>query len=324
MKWQEHFQLNSAGRIAAETAMVYDYGIAGGSSIPMAESVTQPGIEHTGESETTTPEHKENIPLTDGLATPQTGIIWTPFFMALFALLFVLGLSADALLADGWMAHFYLGQWIMHLHVIVAGVAWLALAIFARSEWVRIAGIFGCIWAIFMSIDIVIIAASGNPASPLIPPVNAAICIALLGAYICLSRDQIPFRRWDALFFGLAPIGGVLAVVLAYFLTPAGTWSLGLFEGCVAATALVLATLVWWLRPSCWKAQPGPTFFFGIAPLTLLLLAIPSMGFNESNFFLAQVVLAPASTLTATEANFFFSEVAILCLILGALRILRG
>lgn len=293
----------------------------------MAESVTESGTGHTGESEITPREHKvtdESTSSTDGLAPLQTGIIWTPFFMVLFALLLVLGLSADALLADGWIAHFYLGQWILQVHIIVAGIAWLTLAVFARSEWVRIAGIFGCIWAIFMSIDIAIISASRNQSSPLVPPVNAAICIALLGAYICLSIDQIPFRRWDALFFGLAPIGGVLAVVLDYFLTPAGTWSLGLFEGYVAATALVLATFVWWLRPSCWKAQPGPTFFFGIAPLTLLLLAIPSMGFNESNFFLAQVVLVPVSTLTATEANFFFSEVAILCLILGTLRILRG
>ncbi len=307
--------------------MVYHYDVAGGTNTPMAERVTQPDTDHTEEPETTKQESTaahETISSADGLSTPGTGKVWTPFFMVTFALLLILGLSADALLADGWIAHFYSGQWIMLTQVVIVGIAWLLSAIFARSEWVRIGGIFGCIWAIFMGIDIMIISVSGDVGSPLIPPVNAALCIALLGAYTCLSMDQIPFHRWDAMFFGLAPIGGILAVALAYFLTPAGTWSLAMFEGYVAATALVLATLVWWLRPSCWKAQPGPTFFFGIAPLLLLLLAIPSGGFNESNFFLAQVVLNPSSTQTITEANFFFSEVVLLCLMLGILRILRG
>jgi hypothetical protein len=99
---------------------------------------------------------------------------------------------------------------------------------------------------------------------------------------------------------------------------------LALIEGYVAMTALVLSTLVWWLRPSCWKAQPGSTFFFGIAPLILLLLAIPNIGFNPSNFFLALVVLSPSATTTTIQANFFFSEVVLLCLALGAMRILRG
>lgn len=295
----------------------------------MAESVTQQGTDHTEkprpelatqESESTG-EYSSSI---DAASTPQTGGVWAPFFMVTFAAIIVLGLSAEALFAEGWMVHFFVGQWIMQAHVIIVGIVWLALTVLARSYWVRIGGIFGCIWAIFMSIDITIISASRNPASPLIPHVNAAICIALLGAYLCLSMDQIPFHRWDAFFFGLVPIGGILAVALAYFLSPADARSLGLFEGYVAMTALVLSTLVWWLRPSCWKTQPGPTFFFGIAPLLLLLLAIPNIGFNPSNFFLALVVLGPPYTSTTIQANFFFSEVVLLCLTLGALRILRG
>ncbi|HLH60995.1 MAG TPA: hypothetical protein VKV20_04865 [Ktedonobacteraceae bacterium] len=293
----------------------------------MAERLTESGTDHTGKPETTTQESivvNENTSLADGLSTPGTDSVWTPFFMVTFASLLVLGLSGDALFAEGWLAHFYTGQWIMQVHIAIAGILWLLLAIFARSQWVRSGAIFGCIWAIFMTIDIVVISISGNVGSPLIAPVNAALCIALPGAYTCLSMEQVPFRRWDALFFGLAPIGAILAVTLAYFLTPASTWSLGLFEGYVATTALVLATLVWWLRPSCWTTQPGPTFLFGIAPLILLLLAIPSAGFNESNFFLAQVVLSPTSSQTLTEANFFFSEVVLLCLILGTLRMLRA
>jgi hypothetical protein len=292
----------------------------------MAERLTESGTDHTGEPETTQKSIivNENTLPVDQLSLTGTDSVWTPLFMVTFASLLILGLSGDALFAEGWLAHFYTGQWIMQAHVAIAGILWLLLAIFARSRWVRIGAIFGCIWAIFMSIDIIIISTSGNVGSPLIPPVNAALCIALLGAYTCLSMEQIPFRRWDALFFGLAPIGGILAVALVYFLTPAGTWSLGLFEGYVAMTALVLATLIWWLRPSCWTAQPGPTFLFGVAPLILLLLAIPSAGFNESNFFLAQVVLIPLSSQTITEANFFFSEVVLLCLILGTLRMLKG
>jgi hypothetical protein len=314
-------------KIAQKAAKVYYYGIAGGMNTPMAESVTQPGTDHIEEPEAATRESKatdEKALLADGLITPTTGIIWTPNFIVTFALTFVLGCSADALLAEGWMSHSYLGQWIMQAHIIVAGILWLGLAILARSEWVRSGGVFGCIWAIFMSIDILIISISGSPASPLIPHVNAAICIALFGAYICLSMDNIPFHRWDAWFFGLAPIGGILMVALAFLLTPGDARTLGLVEGYVAMTALVLSTLVWWLRPSCWKTQPGPTFFFGIAPLTLLLLALPNMGFNPSNFFLALVVLGPLSNLTITEANFFFSEIVLLCLILGTMRVLRG
>jgi hypothetical protein len=295
----------------------------------MAESVTQQGTDHTEKPKPglTTQESKptgEHSSSIDAAPTPQTGGIWTPFFMVTFAAILVLGLSAEALFAEGWMVHFYAGQWIMQAHVIIVGIVWLALTVLARSDWVRIGGIFGCIWAIFMSIDITIISVSSNQASPLIPHVNAALCIALLGAYICLSMDQIPFHRWDALFFGIAPTGGILAVALAYFLSPADARPLGLFEGYVAMTALVLSTLVWWLRPSCWKAQPGPTFFFGIAPLILLLLAIPNIGFNPSNFFLALVVLGPSATTAIIQANFFFSEVVLLCLTLGAMRILRG
>jgi hypothetical protein len=105
---------------------------------------------------------------------------------------------------------------------------------------------------------------------------------------------------------------------------PSDARSLSLFDSYVATTALILSTFVWWLRPSCWKAQPGPTFFFGIAPLILLFLAIASWISNASNFFLAQVVLGPSSTLTITQANFFFSEVVLLCLILGVMRVLKG
>jgi hypothetical protein len=307
--------------------MVYHYGIAGGMNTPMAESVTQPGADHIERPEARTQESKatgEKALSSDDLIIPDTVVIWTPIFMVTFALTFVLGCSVEALLAEGWISRFYLGQWIMLSHIIVAGILWLALAVLARSQWVRSGGIFGCIWAIFMSIDILIISISGNPASPLIPHINAAICIALFGAYVCLSIDEIPFHRWDAWFFGLAPIGGILMVALAFFLTPRDARTLELVEGYVAMTALVLSTLVWWLRPSCWKTQPGPTFFFGIAPLILLLLALPNMGFNPSNFFLALVVLRPSSTSTITEANFFFSEVVLLCLILGIIRVLRA
>ncbi|HEX6481990.1 MAG TPA: hypothetical protein VF043_24365 [Ktedonobacteraceae bacterium] len=293
----------------------------------MAESVTQPGTDHIEEPEAATRESKatgEKALSTDGLNAPNTVVIWTPIFMVTFALTFVVGCSVEALLAEGWLTHYYLGQWIMQVHIIVAGILWLALAVLARSVWVRSGGIFGCIWAIFMSIDILIISISGSSASPLIPHVNPAICIALFGAYICLSMNEVPFHRWDAWFFGLAPIGGILMVVLTFFLTPGDARNLELVEGYVAMTALILSTLVWWLRPSCWKAQPGPTFFFGIAPLILLLLAISNTGFNPSNFFLAQVVLGPPSTSTITEANFFFSEIVLLCLILGAMRVLRS
>src|SRR5258708_620286 len=92
----------------------------------------------------------------------------------------------------------------------------------------------------------------------------------------------------------------------------------------IATLALILCMLACLLRPTSSTTQPGPTFLFGSVPALLLLVAIPSTGFNMSNFFLAHVVLYPPGRLSYYAASFFFSQVALLCLLLGTMRVLQG
>lgn len=294
----------------------------------MAESVTQPGTPHTEEPGEISTENNASIaperPLAESAAAEQpSAVIWTPRFLVIFAVTLVAGLSAESFLTQGWLNHFYTGQWVLQAHVLLVLCCWLAIALLSCSLWVRMGAIFGCIWAIFMTIDILISAYLNNPPLPILAHVNAAICLALLGCYICLSIDRLPFSRWDAWFLGLTPVIGITAVALTYLLTWAHDRSLMTLESTIATTALVLSTLVWWIRPSCWKARPGPTFLFGIVPISLLLLDVASMGFNAVNFFLTRVVLFPTSSLVPSETQFFFSQVVLLCLLLGAMRTLR-
>jgi hypothetical protein len=290
----------------------------------MAESVVHPDTDHTNEPgdeiQESRASHEGETAQTGSHGSP-TPVIWRPAFIVLFALMLVFGLSIESILTQGWLNNFYMGQWVFQAYVILICFGWLALAVFTHTNWIRIGAIFGCTWALFMTVNITISALHIDPSSPVMAYVNAATCIALLGSYICLSIDRIPFGRLDAWFFGLAPIAGCIAVAAIYFLTPASVRSLSTLESHIATVALVLSVLVWWIRPTLWKTQPGPTFLFGCVPTFLLLLAIPSMGFNPSNYFLAHVVLYPVTYLSTNEANFFFSQVALLCLLLGIMRL---
>jgi hypothetical protein len=295
----------------------------------MAEGVIQPDInqdqdidhDQTNGPENTASNVEEKPRAESADSRPKS--IWTPRFIVIFALTLVLGLSIESLLTQGWLNSYYTGWWVFQAHVILICICWLALLVFAHSSWVRIGSIFGCIWSLFMTLNIIVSTLHTDLASRVLALVNAAICLALLGSYICLSIDKIPFGRLDAWFFGLAPIAGSIAVVLIYFLTPAHVRSLTTLENAIATTALILSLLVWWIRPTSWKAQPGPTFLFGCVPLILLLLAISGTGFNPSNYFLANVVLHPISELLTNETNFFFSQAALLCLFLGTMRVLQ-
>lgn len=295
----------------------------------MAEGAIQPDIDHdhTNEPEHTTSENTTSTVEEKSLSqaastTSRPMVIWTPLFIVIFALTLVIGLTTESFLTQGWLDHFYTGQWIFQAYVILIFFCWLALAVLAHTSWVRIGSIFGCIWALFMTLNITISALDVDPSSPVLFYLNAATCIALLGSYICFSIDKTPFSRLDAWLFGLAPITGSIAVALIFFLTPSYERSLNNLESDIATIALVLSLLVWWLRPTSWKARPGPTFLFGSVPLLLLLLAIPGMGYNVSNFFLPHVVLYPISSVLIDEPDFFLSLVALLCLLLGTMRLI--
>src|SRR5260221_8604931 len=151
----------------------------------MAESVTQPGIDHTNEHEHTS---RENTALNGGEETPQAGLsaspakaIWTPRFMVIFALTLVIGLSAESLLTNGWLSSYYAGWWIFQVYVIFNSICWLDLVVVARSSWVRIGGIFGCIWAFFMIVNITINALNIDPGSCIPSSLNVAESCALVG-----------------------------------------------------------------------------------------------------------------------------------------------
>ncbi len=298
-----------------------------GAEYSMAEGAIKPDIEdyHKSEPENTTSEkttsEEETHQAESTVSLPK--IIWTPRFIVIFTLTLVFGLSIESLLTQGWLNGYYTGQWVFQVYIILISICWLALLILAHSSWVRIGSIFGCIWALFITLNIIVSTQHSDLASHVLALVNAATCIALLGSYICLSIDKTPFSRLDAWFFGLAPIAGSIAVALVYFLTPANEHSLNTLENAIATIALVLSLLVWWIRPTSWKSQPGPTFLFGCVPLILLILAISGPEFISSNYFLAHVLMLPIPNLLTNETNFFISQVALLCLFLGIMRVLQ-
>ncbi|HEY6287164.1 MAG TPA: hypothetical protein VIX20_15980 [Ktedonobacteraceae bacterium] len=293
----------------------------------MAEGAIKPDIEDSlkSESENITSEKTTSLEKNQRIQSnvSRTYIIWTPRFIIIFALTLVLGLSIESLLTQGWLDGYYSGLWVFQVHILFVCLGWLALLILTHSSWIRIGSIFGIIWALFMTIHIIIYSLNTDLALHVHDLINAAACIALLGSYICLSFDKTPINRLDAWLFGLAPLVVCSAVALIYFLTPANERSLTTLESAIASTALVLSLLVWWIRPTSWKSQPGPTFLFGCVPLILLIIALSAKEFNPSNYFLAKVLSRPIPYLVTNDSNFFFSQVALLFLFLGIMRVLQ-
>lgn len=293
----------------------------------MAEGAIKPDIEdhQKSEFEKTTSEKttsEEERPQSES-AVSRSNIIWTPRFILIFSLTLVFGLSIESLLTQGWLNSYYSGLWVFQVQVIFVCLGWLALLVLAHSSWVRTGSIFGIIWALFMTLYIIVNSLHADLALHVYALVNAATCTALLGSYICLSIDKAPFSRLDAWFFGLAPIAGCIAVTLIYFLTPTNERSLTTLANAIATIALILSLLVWWIRPTSWKSQPGPTFFFGCVQFILLTLALSAKEFNPSNYFLAKVLMLPIPNLLTNDSNFFFSQIALLCLFLGIIRVLQ-
>lgn len=276
----------------------------------MPDSIIQPDTEHSEIPNETTADSNEQSRVEPSRqsksSTPPATIIWTPPFIVIFFLTLAIGLSAESLLTQGWLNNDYPAEWVLLGHLAVVCLVCIAIIALARSWWLRIGGIFGFLWSLFMSINLILDGYSHllDTNSAVTAYFNVASSIALLGAYICFSTYRVPLRRWDTGFFVLALIGGSCAVILMYFLAPAENRSPGLLENDVARVALILSILTWWIRPSCWKAQPGPTFLFGLVPIFLLFLS--------------------TSIVVGKEANFFFSQVLLLVLILGAMRTVQS
>jgi hypothetical protein len=285
----------------------------------MTESITQPEMGHpndggvetveiapiskrqVSENSAQLPDDPSELPL----AHNSTPIIWTPRFIVIFALTLVIGLSISSLMTQGMLNGYYPPQAILLTLVIFALGGWIAVVILIRSLWVRAGGIFGSIWAIFMGIHLGVSLLPIDPNASILLHLSASTNSALLGSYICLSIDRTPFHRWDGWFFRLAPILGIGAVAAGVFLLPADMHSLRNLESATVSVTLILCILVWWVRPSCWRGQPGVTFLFGTVPFILFLLNLPGITDREGHFF-------------------FFTQVALLSLLLGIMRVLQG
>src|SRR5215472_13734934 len=122
----------------------------------MAESLVQPDMNPTEGSEATIIEDSESTVEETHQAIPSTStqaIIWTPRFIVIFALVLVVGLADEGLLAEGWENRLYAGDWILLIHAILALGGWIFILVRARSWWIRSGAIFACVWALFSCLN---------------------------------------------------------------------------------------------------------------------------------------------------------------------------
>jgi hypothetical protein len=288
----------------------------------MAESVTQDGTDHSGNGE---PEAKHNEQDTDEfeaehneqeqleqLNTPQPDaemsgrgrVIWTPKFILLFALALIIGLSADSLFTQGWIEGYYRAIWVLFGNFTLLLGLWIGVVIVARSWWVRMGAIFGCVWAIFSIINLITMLFNFDLRTAIPAYLNATFSCALLGAYICFSTAYYELRRWDMWCFRLAIVIGGVFMLVGLFFPPSSNGIPAALATEIGAVTTILSIVVWWLRPQCWRTHPGLTFFMGALPAIALLLALPDN--------------------TNARVNFFFTQIGLFCLILGLIRLIQG
>jgi len=203
-------------------------------------------------------------------------VVWTPRFIVVFFLTLVIGLSVESLLTEGWLNGTYKTEWILLGHTLLILICLIALIIKGRSTWIRMGAIFGCIWAVFT---------------------GASYIAVLFGI-------TIPFRRWDSIFFWLAPLAGGSGVAILYALARTNPHHARVLISATITVLLWLSVAIWWLRPSCWRSQPCITFLLGLAPL--LMIVVPS--------------IAPDNIGTPL----FMDQVLLLCILLGVMRVLEG
>ncbi len=236
--------------------------------------------------------------------TTTSPTIWTPRFIMIFFLTAVIGLSVESVFTQGWLNKAYNAQWVLLIHVLLILGGMVVLSVKGHALWIRMGGIFGCIWAIFTGASYVatLFGISGHSLVAL--QFQAVTACALLATYICFSTHHIAFRRWDSLFFWLAPFVSGASVGVAYILSRTDPHHTRVLISATTTVLLSLCVAIWWLRPSCWRSQPCITFLFGVAALLLLLVPLTS---ND-----------------ALGTPFFLSQVLLLCVLLGVVRVVQG
>ena len=259
----------------------------------------------------------------DTVVSPEEAlVIWTPRFIIVFAVTLALGLSLESLLTQVWAIRWFTGTWVFLGHIALVSAGWVVLLMTSRSRWMRFGAIFGLICALFITINIVIQAILFQPSNYLLAHVNVVTFLALSGCYICLTIDRLPMGRWDAWLLGLIPVLGIVLLVPLYTLK--SDRSLAGLENSISVVALILSMLIWWLRPTCWRNAPGPTFLFGFVPLLLLILDFAYVGSGSFNFFPVFMTQNASATFATREKVFFFSQVVLLCLLLGVMRLIKS
>ncbi len=231
-------------------------------------------------SSTTLPDH-----------TSTTPIIWTPTFIVTFALLVAVGFSLASIFTQIDVNSTLNVYAVLLVYTLLLLVAWIAVMRRARSFWIRLGALFSCAWTILTGTGFLLGWLAVSAHSPLLAHTSAGANAAFLAAAICLSSARTPLLRWDAWFFRIAPGLSIILIAGLYLLLPTNDRSFGFFESITAGVALYLSIAVWWLRPSCWRSQPGPTLLLGLSPAVLLLLGIPRVVSGGTTFFFVQVIL---------------------------------
>ena len=259
----------------------------------------------------------------DAPVVPEAeGVIWTPRFIILFALILVLGLSLESLLTQGWAIRWFTGIWIFLGHLVLVGAGWIILLRVTRSFWVRLGAVFGLIFVAFVTINVALQAILFQPSSYLLAHVNVVTLLALAGCSMCVAVDRLPVGRWDAWVLGLTPVLGVVLLIPLYILR--GDRSMAGMENSISVVVLIIGTLIWWVRPTCWKNAPGLTLLLGSVPLLLLFLDVAYVANNSYNFFPIHVTENASATFNNRQTVFFFSQVVLLCLLLAIMRLVQA
>jgi hypothetical protein len=246
----------------------------------------------------------QGIDGTQPVQNAQHPIIWTPRFIALFGIVLLAGLSLASLFTQSWLSPIYPSLYVFLTYLALIFLGWGLISYKTHSQWLRLGAYLGCVWAIAMGINYWVETLALDPQSTLIADVNTASNCVLLAAFICLSIAYTPMKTWDFWLFRAPPMLGCAVTLLVFFSIPADVRSQLLLESCIAALAIAFSVVVWWLRPACWRLRPGPTFLFGLVPLLLLLPSTPAF--------------------TAHNDNLFTSQLPLLCMLLGILRVLKG
>jgi hypothetical protein len=252
----------------------------------------------------------------------ETPVIWTPRFIVLFAMTLAPGLSLESLLTQAWAIRWFTGTWVFLGHIALVSASWITLLLISRSRWMRLGAVFGLICALFIALNIIMQAILIQPSNYLLAHVNVVTFLALPACYICLTIERLPIGRWDAWLLGLTPVLGIVLLVPVYILR--SDRSLAGLENSISVVALILSTLLWWMRPTCWRNAPGPTFLFGFVPILLLMLDVVYVGNGSFNFFPVHVTLNASATFGTRETVFFFSQALLLCLLLGIMRLIKS